>query len=400
MVIESSDLTGFASDASFSIDGHHAIVGWNESARLLLGYEPDEAVGKQCSDILQFVYFDGEPLCSDACECWQCFEHDLPFGAPFCRARHKNGEWVPLSISSVVLPKNGEPRPIDSTVAIIFVREETQTREGPPVEEKLQIRSLGNFSLTIGGKAIPIGDWQRKQSVSLLKYLAAQLGQPVHRGVLIEQFWPDIDESRGRKRLKVLVYFLRHQLQAAGMQGDVLETVGKNYLLNDEKIWLDTLAFENLVAEGSRLQGQQRWAEALSRYEEAKHLYKGDYMANDIYDDWCAAERDRLRERYLEMLAGMVDCHTARDQNADVLEACQIALARDPLRENFHRLLMECLVRLGRTDSALAQYRTCQSILETELGVEPGPETRLLYRQIVGGKAAKPIGKRSLPNTE
>ena len=185
MVIESSDLTGFASDASFSIDGHHAIVGWNESARLLLGYEPDEAVGKQCSDILQFVYFDGEPLCSDACECWQCFEHDLPFGAPFCRARHKNGEWVPLSISSVVLPKNGEPRPIDSTVAIIFVREETQTREGPPVEEKLQIRSLGNFSLTIGGKAIPIGDWQRKQSVSLLKYLAAQLGQPVHRGVLI-----------------------------------------------------------------------------------------------------------------------------------------------------------------------------------------------------------------------
>jgi len=390
------DLTAFASDASFSIDGHHAIVGWNEAAQRLLGYEPEEAVGRQCSEILQFVYFDGEPLCSNDCECWQCFEHDLPFGTPFCRARHKNGEWVSLSISSVVLPKDAQASPLDSLVAVIFVREK-ELAQDLPHEDKLQIFSLGNFSLTFGGRAVPIRNWQRKQSVSLLKYLASHLGQPVHREVLIEQFWPDIDESRGRKRLKVLVYFLRHQLHAAGVRGEVLETAGKNYRLNDKRIWLDSVAFENLIAEGARLQDQQQWREALGRYDEAKQLYKGDYMANDIYADWCAAERDRLRESYLEMLTGMVDCHAARSEHSDAVKTCQTALACDPLRESFHRLLMECHVRLGRTEAALAQYRACERILATELGAEPLPETQRLYRQIVGAEPATTLKNQASP---
>lgn len=379
---EIGDLTAFASDASFSIDGHHAIVGWNDAAQQLLGYEIDEAVGLQCSNILQFVYFDGEPLCKDNCECWQCFEHNQPFGAPFCRARHKNGDWVPLRISSVVLPRDAQNPQIDSVVAVIFL-DEREFAQDLPLQEKLQIFSLGNFSLTFEGRAVPIRNWQRKQSVTLLKYLASHLGQPVHREVLIEQFWPGIEEKLGQRRLKVLVYFLRRQLHAAGMQEEVLETVGKSYLLNDEMIWLDALAFQKRVAEGSRLQGQQRWHEALTCYDEAMHLYKGDYMANDVYADWCTAERDQLRESYLEMLAGMVDCYAACSRDSDAVRACRIALVCDPLRERFHRLLMEYLVRLGRTDSALAQYRTCQSVLAEELGVEPLPETQLLYQQIV-----------------
>ncbi len=384
---EIGDLTAFASDAAFSIDGHHAIVGWNDSAQLLLGYESDQAIGRQCSDILQFVYSDGEPLCTDNCECWQCFEHNQPFGAPSCGARHKNGEQVPVRISSVVLPRDAQRSQMDSVVAVIFLNEK-ELAQDLPLQKKLQIFSLGNFSLSFGGKVLPIRNWQRKQSVTLLKYLASHLGQPVHREVLIEQFWPGIDESLGQRRLKVLVYFLRRQLSAAGMQEEVLETAGKNYLLNGELTWVDALAFQKLVAEGSRLHGQQRWHEALSCYDEAKHLYKGDYMANDAYADWCVAERDRLREDYLEMMARMVDCYAACSQDSDAVTACQIALVCDPLQERFHRLLMECFVRLGRTDAALAQYRTCRNILADELGVEPLPETQRLYRRIVAGDAA------------
>lgn len=398
-MVEIGDLTACASDASFSINGDHAIVGWNDSARELLGYDLDETVGRQCANILQFVYSDGEPVCSencDNCKGWQCFVQNQPFGAPFCRARHKNGDWVSLKISSVVLPKDAQRSQSDSVVAVIFLNE-NELAQDPPPQDKLQIFSLGNFCLTFGGRAIPIRNWQRKQSVTLLKYLASHLGQPVHREVLIEQFWPGIDESLGQRRLKVLVYFLRRQFYAAGIQEEVLETVGKNYLLNDEMTWLDALAFQKLVAEGSRLQGHQRWHEALTCYNEAKYLYKGDYMANDVYADWCTAERDQLRENYLEMLSGMVDCYAACSRVSDAVTACRTALVFDPLQERFHRLLMEYLVRLGRTDSALAQYRTCQSILAEELDVEPLPETQLLYQQIVAGDAATSLDNPARP---
>ncbi len=175
------------------------------------------------------------------------------------------------------------------------------------------------------------------------------------------------------------------------------EQEGKNYLLNDEITWLDALAFQKLVAKGSRLQGQQRWHEALTCYDEAKHLYKGDYMANDIYADWCTAERDQLRENYLEMLAGMADCYAACSRDSDAVTTCRLALVFDPLQERFHCLLMGHLARLGRTDSALAQYRTCQSILAEELGVEPLPGTQLLYRRIVAGDTATPLENPAHP---
>jgi DNA-binding SARP family transcriptional activator len=44
---------------------------------------------------------------------------------------------------------------------------------------------------------------------------------------------------------------------------------------------------------------------------------------------------------------------------------------------------MRYLVNLGRTDSALAQYRQCRSVLWREFGVEPMPETQQIYQQIV-----------------
>jgi DNA-binding SARP family transcriptional activator len=131
----------------------------------------------------------------------------------------------------------------------------------------------------------------------------------------------------------------------------------------------------------------------------AQNLYGGDYMEEDIYADWCAEEREQLREIYLEALSGMADCHAARGHYAEAVQVCRTALARDPCKESFQRALMEHLVRLGRGDWAVAQYRRFEGILAQELGVEPMPETQRLYRQIldVEGRtpANKKIGRRS-----
>ena len=163
---------------------------------------------------------------------------------------------------------------------------------------------------------------------------------------------------------------------------------------------MDAEAFQRLVAEGSALQREQRWDEALNLYEEAQHLYRGDYMEEDIYVDWCAAERERLREIYLEALAGMVDCHAERGHYAEAVQVCRTALVRDPCRESFHRALMEHLVQLGRADWALAQYHSCRRILARELGVEPMLETQRLHRQILEGNGGASIEKCATRRSE
>lgn len=300
-----------------------------------------------------------------------------------------------MSIASVVMPKHARRSHSDSAVAVIFLREGEEKQGGPPPERALQIFVLGRFGVAARGHRLAVENWERKQALTLLKYLVAHLGHPVHREVLTDYLWPDVDEAHGRERLKVTVYFLRCQLRAAGLPDDVVQTAGKTYVLNNEAVWVDAEAFQRLVAEGSTLQREQRWDEALNLYEEAQHLYRGDYMEEDIYVDWCAAERERLREIYLEALAGMVDCHAEQGHYAGAVQVCRTALVCDPCRESFHRALMEHLVHLGRADWALAQYHSCRRILARELGVEPMPETRRLHRQILEGDGGASIEKRA-----
>jgi DNA-binding SARP family transcriptional activator len=116
-------------------------------------------------------------------------------------------------------------------------------------------------------------------------------------------------------------------------------------------------------------------------------------MEEDIYADWCAEQRERLREIDLEMLAGMAECYAERDRYAEAARVCRSALVRDPYREGFHRALMRYLIHLGHADSAVAQYHHCERVLAQELGVEPMPETQSLYRQILERAAGERVEK-------
>jgi DNA-binding SARP family transcriptional activator len=272
----------------------------------------------------------------------------------------------------------------------VFLREKEETHVRSPPHGALQIFALGSFGLAAGGRSVAVERWKRKQAVTLLKYLVTQLDRPVHRERILDCLWPDVDERRGWGRLKVTIYYLRRQLRTIGMGEDIVRTVGHAYLLRRDAVWVDAELFEKLVADGRTLQDQRRWEEALRCYDEAQFLYRGDYLEQDVFADWCAEERERLSEIYLEMLARMAECHAKSGHYMEAVQVCRKALVRDPCRESFHRALMKYLVRLGRPDWAATQFRRCQEVLDRELGVEPMPETQRLYRQIRKGGECLP----------
>ncbi len=392
-MIDAHGLIELASDAAFSVDGGLEIVAWNQEAQQLLGYTSDEVIGRHCSEIIQAVLDGGQPLCVPSCDGVRCFRRDQPFAVSDCCARHKDGGWVPISLASIVMPKRDRHLHHGAIVAVILLRsvEGEHNRSSPG--QILQVSTFGRFALATGGRGLAVEKWERKQALTLMKFLVTHLGHAIHREVLIEHLWPEADESHGRERLKVTVYFLRQQLRAAGIEEDVVETVGKAYSLRPEAIWLDTEIFERLIANGGALQRQQRWDEALRCYEEAQRLYRGDFMEEDIYVDWCAEQRERLHEINLEMLAGMAECYAERACYAEAVRVCRTALVRDPYRESFHRALMTHLLRLGHTDSAVAQYHHCERLLARELGVEPMPETQRLYQRILERGAEPAAGE-------
>ena len=105
-------------------------------------------------------------------------------------------------------------------------------------------------------------------------------------------------------------------------------------------------------------------------------------MADDLYADWCALERERLREIYLMALEKLANLQAEAGSCEKAVILCRKALSLEPCRESIHRSLMSYLHRAGRRGEAVAQFNACARILERELGVEPAPETRELFRML------------------
>jgi PAS domain S-box-containing protein len=377
-------LVDYASDPALAVDDQHRIIAWNLALEQLLGYTSGEVIGRRCAEVLQSVLPGGEPMCRPNCDLFRCYRNGLPCGVSSCRVRRKNGDWVTVGYSSLVIPKQGQGSLGGDAVALVFLRKNDEKTAGVPLPGVLQIFALGKFGMAAHGQGIAVERWKRKQAVTLLKFLVTQLDRPVHRERILECLWPDVDEERGWGRLKVTMYYLRTQLRAAGAGDDAVQTVGDAYLLRRDAVWVDADNFENLVGEGRALQGKGCDDEALRCYDEAQFLYRGDYFEQDVFADWCAEERERLGEIFMDMLARKAECHGARGQYAEAAQVCRKALVHDPCRESFHRSLMENLVALGRADWAIAQFRHCHDVLKREFGVEPRPETRRLYEKILG----------------
>ncbi len=391
-MVDAGGLVEFASDAAFALRKDLRILAWNKAAQELLGYPAPEVVGRLCYEVLQAILPGGEPLCTPACEGSQCFAQCRPFAVPSCLGLHRDGRWVPLGLSTMVMAKRAGSARRGATTAIVFLRPERGAPLARCSAQPLRIYTLGHFGLVFNGHHVAVEKWVRKQALTLLKFLVTHRGAAVHRERLMEHLWPEVEEIKGRKRLKVTVSFLRQGLATTGTDYDLILTVGDSYMLRRESVWVDADVFERLMMEGAALDRGRRWDEALRCYKDALIIYQGDYLEEDLYVDSSAEERERLREILFDMLARMAEIYAGQGRYAEAAQTCHRALVREPCRESFHYTLMECLVRLGRSDQALTQFRLCQRVLADELGVAPMSETRRLHHQI--------LQARIIPNRE
>ncbi|MCH8092137.1 MAG: winged helix-turn-helix domain-containing protein [Proteobacteria bacterium] len=399
-IVRAEDLAQFASDAAFVIDQELRILAWNRQCEELLGYRQDEVLGHFCYDVLQAVLPDGQPLCTPDCEAKWLLGRCRPYANRHCLCHSKDGAWVNVQLNSIAVPDalspdagpNDDETRQDGVKGLVLIRPFERTLLNASRTPMLRAFTLGGFGLVAGDQGIAVARWERKQALTLLKYLIAARGHAVHRERLIEALWPDAAARQGRERLKVTVYFLRRALRQAGMAEEVVGASDETYSLRRERIWVDADAFEARVNEGRTLERQNRLAEAARRYQEAQQLYRGDYFEENPYADWCAEERERLREIYLDMLGRLAEANAGLGEHGRAIEVCRMALVREPSRESVHRALMGYLARLGRSDEALAQFDHCRRILARELGVEPMPETERVYRKIRG--AAKPAATK------
>jgi DNA-binding SARP family transcriptional activator len=248
-------------------------------------------------------------------------------------------------------------------------------------QHDLIARFFGSFDIYFKGaklKKVP----GRKVS-SLLAYLLLHHRRPVHREVLMDLFWGDNTPSSARNSLNVAIHHIRRHFSRAFPEQEIILYKNENYIINPElDIITDVELFTSQWRKGRIVDSSQGLDAAVPAYNKAAGFYRGDFLEELRYDEWCAAERDNLLETYLFLLDRLSSYFLQDGCYAAAINLCKKALSKDPCLEDMHRRLIACYDRLDYRDLAIRQYYRCREILQKELGVEPSEETRMLFQSI------------------
>jgi ATP/maltotriose-dependent transcriptional regulator MalT/DNA-binding SARP family transcriptional activator len=247
---------------------------------------------------------------------------------------------------------------------------------GDEAAERLEIHALGAARVVRSGRAIPGSAWQAAMAKELFFYILFH--GPVERDAVGLVFWPDLPARKVTNNFHSTLYRVR---QAVGSEVVVVED-GKYRL--DVDYWLDVDQFEELV-DRARLLPPHDW-QARELWRRAVELYQGDFLP-EVDRAWCVPRREELQDKYIEALIELGRCHESHGAFEEAIDRYRQALEENALREDVHRRIMKAYADIGRRSDALTQYRRCQDILRSELGVAPSSETRRLYQEIIGKTA-------------
>jgi len=154
------------------------------------------------------------------------------------------------------------------------------------------------------------------------------------------------------------------------------------------RVSTDVDEFDARYERGRRLEAAGREEEAALEYEAAVGLYRGDYLVENLYEDWTMVERERLTNSYVDMLGRLAGRYMGIGLAQESIGACYRVLEKDRCHEESYRLLMRCYARMGQRGRALRQYRLCETALLGEYGTVPSPETRALYEDLLRDQTA------------
>ncbi|WP_245647029.1 AfsR/SARP family transcriptional regulator [Microtetraspora niveoalba] len=224
------------------------------------------------------------------------------------------------------------------------------------------------------GRPLPLGG--RKPRM-LLATLLLDANRTVGTDLLVEVLWPAARPRSAVANLRTYASTLR---AALGPGGAAIRTGPGGYAVEVAPDRLDLLTFEELVALARRDP-----AGAPAHLARALALWRGpllcDLPGSPVWDR-------RVREISDARLAAAEELSDARLAARDypaAIAGLRDLIAEQPFREDLWRRLVLALHWSGRRAEALRCYDEIRGALDTELGVDPGPELRRAHLAVLSG---------------
>ncbi len=244
----------------------------------------------------------------------------------------------------------------------------------------MRIGLLGGFEVSEGDRRVADGAWRLRKAKTLVKLLALEPGHRIHRDQLADQLWPELDADAARNNLHQALHAARRALSTIGVDGtaalalrDDLVVLGRN-----GHVVTDLEEFQDAVEQAS---ATENWTELAAVTESDG---PASYFRRMPTSRGRSDHANRIREWRTELVMKLVDDDLAERDPQTAVGVLAPVVAANRLHEPVHRAMMRALAAAGRRAEALVMFERLRAVLQQELAADPEPQTRQLYRDLLG----------------
>lgn len=265
----------------------------------------------------------------------------------------------------------------------------------------LEVITLGRFEIHRQQELLNGGNWNRRKVCDLFKLLVSAEQHRLHREQIQEILWPASASEQAASSFGKTLHLLRRALEP---ELAISRGSASTYIILDRDILLllsDNVRIDADIFDISAKQLQvklrnrpskelrvQDMVDLLGEFDRVLSLYGGDYLPEDLYEDWTSRRRHRLRRIYSWLLEHAAELAVACSMGQRACEYLQALLENNATDEQTHRQLMLLYARMGRRSDALNQFQVLCEALQDELSTHPLAETTNLYRAVQAGRIA------------
>ena len=246
----------------------------------------------------------------------------------------------------------------------------------------MDFRILGPVEVRVEGRLLGVAGARQR---ALLAVLLLRAGDPVSRDRVIADLWGEQPPEGAVKTVAAVVSRLR---RALGGEAGRLVSGAAGYRLRVDRDELDLARFERLSEDGRRALAAGRHERAAARLRAALGEWRGPALADVALEPFAPPEVARLEDLRAAALEDRIEAELALGRGAELVVELEGLVAAEPLRERLRGQLMLALYRAGRQGEALDTYREAVRTLDSELGLQPGPELERLQSAIRAHESA------------
>lgn len=274
-----------------------------------------------------------------------------------------------------------------------------------PAPARVRIHTLGSFEVYVHMNSRGYVPKEIEGQASLLlKCLLSSPGYRCEREQLIDTLWPERNLAQGQDSLRHVLAHLRRALEPERCAYDrsqyfAIDRHAVRLLQGDEEhtyassaVWHDAHQFEMLANAALKelafaSQVSHNIETVLSFGHKALALYRGAFLAADVYTDWIRLARARYLRLWTSLLRHLADVASKRHQFEQAILLLGQLVDALPDDEDAASRLMLVQGAAGHRGEACKTYEHLCTHLGATLGMPPAREVQVLAQTIFSSES-------------